>query len=113
MISGDIPPLVMFLQPGFTDSVQLLRTQFHNTWNRLLHLENRLNIERDNLAVYERNYERSKDSFEQGLITGVELRSAQLSLQNARLRISETEFQIKLTETTLLYLSGGLLISSQ
>ncbi|TVP98655.1 MAG: TolC family protein [Balneolaceae bacterium] len=100
-------------QIRYDDSEQQLRTQFDNTWNRLLYLENRLTTEQDNLAVYERNYERAKDSFGQGLITGVELRSAQLSLQDACLRISETDFQIKLTETTLLYLSGGLLISSQ
>ncbi len=100
-------------QIRYDESEQKLLTQFENTWNRLLHLENRLTTERDNLSVYERNYERAKDSFGQGLITGVELRSAQISLQDARLRISETEFQIKLTETTLFYLSGGLLISSQ
>lgn len=100
-------------QIRYDESEQNLLTQFENTWNRLIHFENRLKTERDNLTVYERNYERAKDSFEQGLITGVELRSAQLSLQDARLRISETEFQIKLAETTLLYLSGGLLISSQ
>jgi outer membrane protein len=99
-------------QIRYDDSEQQLRTQFDNTWNRLLHLENRLTTEQNNLAVFERNYERAKDSFGQGLITGVELRSAQLSLQDARLRLSETELQIKLTETTLLYLSGGLLINS-
>ena len=93
----------------YDESEQQLRTRFDNTWNRFLHLQNRLMTERDNLSVYERNYERAKDSFERGLITGVELRSAQLSLQDARLRISETEFQLKLTETTLRYLSGSLL----
>ncbi|MCC5941844.1 MAG: TolC family protein [Balneolaceae bacterium] len=99
-------------QIRYDDSEKQLRTQFDNTWNRLLHLENRLTTEQNNLAVFERNYERAKDSFGQGLITGVELRSAQLSLQDARLRLSETELQIKLTETMLLYLSGGLLINS-
>lgn len=98
-------------QLRYDDSVQQLRTRFDNTWQELLHLENRLRTEQDNFTVFERNYERAKDSFERGLITGVELRSAQISLQDARLRISETEFRIKLTETTLLYLSGGLLVS--
>jgi outer membrane protein len=93
----------------YDESEQQLRTQFKNSWEQLLHLENMLVTELSNLAVYERNYERAKDSFERGLITGVELRAAQLSLENVRLRISETRFQIKLTETTLLYLSGSLL----
>lgn len=98
-------------QLRYSDSEQQLRTHFDNTWRELLHLENRLRTEQDNLTVFERNYERAEDSFERGLITGVELRSAQLSLQDARLRISETQFRIKLSETTLLYLSGGLLVS--
>lgn len=93
-------------------SEEQLRTQFENTWEQLLHLEQKLETEKSNLAVYERNYERAKDSFERGLITGVELRAAQLSLENVRLRISESQFQMKLTETTLLYLSGSLLYSN-
>lgn len=89
-------------------SEQQIRMRFDNAWHERLHLENRLRTERDNLAVYERNFERAKDAFEQGMITGVELRSAQLSLHDSRLRISETEYQIKLAEITLLHLSGRL-----
>lgn len=95
----------------YNDSEQQLRTQFDNTWHELLHLESRLRTERNNLTIFERNYDRATDSFERGLITGVELRSSQLSLLDARLRISETEIRIKLAKTTLLYLSGGLLDS--
>lgn len=94
------------------ESSQQLQTQFDNTWEELLFLDDRLRTERENLHVYERNFERARDSFERGLITGVELRAAQLSLQDARLRLSDTELQMKMTETTLLYLSGGLLVSN-
>jgi outer membrane protein len=93
------------------ESRQQLQTQFDNTWQELLYLDDRLLTEKENLHVYERNFERARDSFERGLITGVELRTAQLSLQDARLRLSDTELQMKLTETTLLYLSGGLLVN--
>lgn len=93
----------------YEDSEKQLRTQFENNWQQYLHLENQLATEQSNLDVFERNYERAKDSFERGLITGVELRSAQLSLENARLRLAEIRFQLKLSETTLLYLSGDLL----
>lgn len=96
----------------YDESKEQLRTRFENNWNRLLHLENKLETELSNLAVFERNYERARDSFERGVISGVELRAAQLSLENARFRISETTFQIKLMETTLLYLSGGLLTTT-
>lgn len=92
------------------ESRQRLQTQFDNTWQELLYMEDRLQTEIENLHVYERNFERARDSFERGLITGVELRTAQLSLQDIRLRLSDTELQIKLNESTLLYLSGRLLV---
>ena len=86
-----------------------LQAFFDNTWEQFQFHKQQLSVEMDNLRTYERNYERAKDSFQRGLITGVELRSAQLSLHNARLKISETQYKIKLTETTLLYLSGKLI----
>jgi outer membrane protein TolC len=86
-----------------------LQATFDNTWEQYQFHKQQLSVEMDNLRTYERNYERAKDSFQRGLITGVELRSAQLSLHNARLKISETQYKIKLTETTLLYLSGKLI----
>lgn len=94
----------------YEESEQQLRTQFDNTWQELLYLDNRLHTEKQNLSVYERNFDRARDSFERGLITGVELRSAQISLQDARLRLSDTELQMKLAEANLFYLSGGLLM---
>lgn len=96
-------------QIRYEESEQQLRTQFDNTWQELLHLENRLRTEKENLDVYERNYDRAKDSFERGIITGVELRSAQLSLQNARMRLSETGLERVMTVTTILYLTGLLI----
>lgn len=86
-----------------------LQTKFDNTWEQYQFYKQQLAVQRSNLKTYERNYERAKDSFERGLITGVELRSAQLSLHNARLKISEIQYKVKLTETTLLYLSGKIL----
>jgi outer membrane protein len=93
----------------YLDSEKQLHTQFDNLWQEYLHLENKLKTEKENLAVFERNHERAEDSFQQGLITGVELRAAQLSLQNAKFRVSETKYQIVLTGLNLKYLSGLLL----
>lgn len=96
-------------QLRYEESEQQLRTRFDNTWRQYLHLENQLATEQSNLEVYERNHKRAHDAFEHGLLTGVELRAAQLSLENARLRISEVEFQLIMTQTTLQYLSGKLI----
>jgi len=86
-----------------------LQTRFENSWQQYLHLREQLETERANRSVYERNYRRAEEMFSQGEITGVELRAAQLSLENARLRVSETGFQLMQTETLLLYLSGVLM----
>ncbi|PKD44476.1 TolC family protein [Rhodohalobacter barkolensis] len=91
------------------ESAVQLQTRFENSWQQYLHLQEQLVTERSNLSIYERNYERAKSTFDRGEITGVELRAAQLSLENARLRVAETGFQLKQTEILLLYLSGGLL----
>ena len=96
-------------QLRYEESEQELRTAFDNTWGQYQHLKRQLATERSNRDVYERNFERAQDSFDRGLITGLELRSAQLTLQSARLRISELVLQVRLLETTLLYLSGELL----
>jgi outer membrane protein len=93
------------------ESAMQLQTRFENSWQQYLHLQEQLVTERSNLSVYERNYERAKSTFDRGEITGVELRAAQLSLENARLRVAETGFQLKQSETLLLYLSGGLLVN--
>lgn len=96
-------------QLRYEDSETELRNRFDNAWQEYLALKNHLAIEQSNQNVFERNYERAEDSFERGLITGLELRSARLSLENTRLRISETEFQLIMAQTTLRYLSGSLL----
>ncbi|WP_372905827.1 TolC family protein [Rhodohalobacter sp.] len=93
------------------ESAMQMQTRFENSWQQYLHLQEQLVTERSNLSVYERNYDRAKSAFDRGEITGVELRSAQLSLENARLRVAETGFQLKQSETLLLYLSGGLLVN--
>jgi len=91
------------------ETAMQLQTRFENSWQEYLHLQNQLATERSNRSIYERNYRRAEEMFSRGEITGVELRAAQLSLENARLRVSETGFQLKQTETLLLYLSGVLM----
>ena len=91
------------------ESVMQLQGRFENSWQQYLHYQNQFDIETSNLSVYERNYERAKDMFSRSEISGVELRAAQLSLENAELRVAEMEFKLKQTETVLLYLSGVLI----
>lgn len=92
------------------ESIMFLRTRFENSWQQYLHFQNQFEIETSNLSVYERNYERAQEMFSRSEISGVELRAAQLSLENAEMRVAEAGFQLKQMETMLLYLSGVLIV---
>ncbi|MCC5906353.1 MAG: TolC family protein [Balneolaceae bacterium] len=84
-----------------------------NVLDRFHHLKNQLETEQTNLSVYERNYERAVHANRQGLISGIEMSHARLSLHESRMQIAKLSLQLKLEETRLLYLSGGLLVLGQ
>ena len=73
------------------------------TGRKLLQLSER------NLDLAEANYDRSRDAFANGQITGIELREAQLNLIRARNEISTRRIAVKLAETGLLFEAGTLL----
>jgi|GEM_PF-751853 len=86
-----------------------VEVEVENQYNRFGYLINRLEKDKSNLAVYERNYERAVQANRQGLVTGLELRNAQISLHKAQLQITRKELELKLVEFGLLYMSGQLL----
>ena len=61
------------------------------------------------LDLAEHNYARSKEAFALGQITGIELREAQLNLNNAKYNLSVQRLQTKLAEVSL-YASAGTLV---
>lgn len=62
-----------------------------------------------NLDLAEVNFERSREAFATGQITGIELRDAQLNLTRARNEISARRIRAKLAEVGLLFEAGVLL----
>lgn len=68
-----------------------------------------LNISRRNLVLAETNFERSKEAFATGQITGIELRNAQLNLNDAQTAIIRQKALTKIAEIGLLYEAGILL----
>ena len=54
------------------------------------------------------NFENAQEAFRRGTISSIELREAQLNLQNARLRLSEISYALKQQEIVLLRISGDL-----
>jgi len=68
-----------------------------------------LKMSERNLSLAETNFERSNDAFATGQITGIELRNAQLNLNDAQTAIIRQEIITKIAEIGLLYEAGILL----
>lgn len=74
-------------------------------------LQEKMNIHKmdiDNLNAAEQNYLRTKELYDMGQITSVELREAQLNLNRSKLRINESLIDAKLSEVELNILAGSL-----
>ncbi|MEM9051689.1 MAG: TolC family protein [Bacteroidota bacterium] len=68
-----------------------------------------LEISERNLELANTNFDRSQDAFATGQITGIELRNAQLNLNDAQTAIVRQRIVTKLAELGLLYEAGALL----
>jgi outer membrane protein TolC len=67
-----------------------------------------IGFERENLQLAVRNLEIARESYAVGSISSLQLREVQEDLLTARNRLLTAEFNVKLTETELLLLSGKL-----
>ena len=67
-----------------------------------------IDLEENNTAISKQNLEITAEKFKIGTITSVEFRAAQLNYINSRIRLSDAEFQAKLSEITLRELAGNL-----
>ena len=77
----------------------------------LTNYENTLTIfslEKSNLATAMQNFNRSKELFDLGQITSTQFREAQLNLTRSKFRLTDARFEVKLAETEILRVSGGL-----
>ena len=68
-----------------------------------------LEVERNNIATAQVNFNRTEEFFKQGSLSSVEFRQAQLNLLNAERSFNSAKYNAKLLEIQLLQLSGGLL----
>ncbi|MFH0761627.1 MAG: TolC family protein [Bacteroidota bacterium] len=68
-----------------------------------------IGFERENLQLAVRDMELAKESYQIGAISSLELREMQEDLLMARNRLATAQFNVKLTETELLLLSGKLI----
>ena len=67
-----------------------------------------IDLEEDNVSISKQNLDITNEKFRIGTITSVEFRVAQLNFINAQIRLSNAQFQAKLSEITLRELAGNL-----
>lgn len=66
-------------------------------------------LEQDNLGLAQENYSLFNDRYRLGVATALEIREAQVKVLDARLRLDEALYQVKVAEIELARLSGQLL----
>ncbi|MEL6273556.1 MAG: TolC family protein [Bacteroidota bacterium] len=81
-----------------------LQQAYANYQNNLRQLA----FERNNLATFELNYEKSQTDYRLGQVEATVLRTAQVNLNAAKIRITLREFSVREAEVELLRLAGRL-----
>lgn len=98
---------ILYRQIAESINAQMLREL--NTYNAL---KLKLEFEFENIAVSEENMMLASDRLSLGVITPLEFREAQNKLNHARTRLTGTQYQLKVSETTLLRIIGNLISSN-
>jgi outer membrane protein TolC len=68
-----------------------------------------LRMQREAVSTAKMNFDRTRELFQSGQLTGLQFRQAQLDLANAERQAVVAGFDAKVAELTLLRASGGLL----
>ncbi len=86
-----------------------LETQLQNIWNNYRNQLAVIVSDRQNLAVNEENFMKTKEKYEAGLINSIFFRQAQLNWVNAKVKLLKAKFDAKISELQLRQLQGDLL----
>ncbi|MBE2189716.1 MAG: TolC family protein [Desulfobulbaceae bacterium] len=85
----------------------LLNNMYENYSRRLAIYE----LEQSNIAIAKSNFDRTREEYDLGRATSVELREAQLNLMRSNERINNAKFDAKYAEIELLILTGTFQIA--
>lgn len=85
----------------------LLNNMYENYSRRLAIYE----LEQSNIAIAQNNFDRTREEYDLGRATSVELREAQLNLMRSNERINNAKFDAKYAEIELLILTGTFQIA--
>ena len=90
-------------------SLNEMYTRIANAWDAYISSRQLLAMSERQLELAEQNFERSKEAFAGGQVTGTEQREAQVNLSRSRNEISARRIDAKLAEMDLLFEAGALL----
>ncbi len=88
---------------------QLVDVAVRNAYVNYDNTKKILTIEEENISLAKENVSIALESFKRGVVTFIELRTAQQSLAEAYNRLIAARYNAKVAETELLRLNGGLL----
>jgi outer membrane protein TolC len=86
-----------------------LKADFTNLWMAYQNNIELWSLEKENLVVAHENHNIAVERYKLGELSGIQLREAQNALLEAEERLSISEYNIKLSEISLLQLSGQIL----
>ncbi|TNE73902.1 TolC family protein [bacterium] len=87
--------------------VQLqLETAVYTTWQSLQEATSIYNLEESNFEFAQKTLDISREKYNQGLISAVEFREAQRNWVNARLRLLNAEYDVRINQVDLMRLAG-------
>jgi len=86
-----------------------IERNFNNAWDDYQNKLVIFQVQENNIRTSQNNFERTQEKFKIGQVTSIEFRQAQLNLLNAELSRNQAKYDAKLSELTVLQLSGELL----
>jgi outer membrane protein len=87
---------------------QTIKAQLNTAYQTYLTNIGLIDLETSNEEIAKQNLEITLAKYNTGIIPPIEFRTAQLNYINAKLRLSQTKYQAKLSEITLKQLAGNL-----
>lgn len=86
-----------------------IKADLYNLWNAYRNNLQMIELEKENLVTAKLNHEIAMERYMLGNLSGIEMREAQKSLLNAEERLLSSQYNTKLCEISLIYISGNIM----
>lgn len=100
---------IAYQQLNLQDRRSQVSTEVRNAFKDYIYYKKALNLEMENMDIAEENAKVTLAAFRLGQVSSIEVKEAQQSLADARMRLITARYNAKLAETKLLRLQGKLL----